>query len=151
MSRSSRYTDYFLIYYVGLLATVIGVIILLPSEIDNTDPLLYPIIVGGILTFIIGMIMSRPYWIDFKKDKRGITVVKPSLIFPPLKVRYFIPCNEIEYFYVVTALILGHKKPDFFYVAEVNDTITIVDSRNEEPNRSKLRGIFIGSLTIAIE
>ena len=131
MRRSSAYTDYFVIYYVGLLATIIGVIILFPSGIDNTDPWLYPITAGGILTFILGMIMSRPYWIDFKNDGGGITVVKPSLIFPPLKVRYFIRCDEIEYFYVVTALILGHKKPDLFYVAEVNDTITIVDSRNK--------------------
>jgi len=132
MRHLNSYTAPFAYLYIGLLAIVISVIVLLPSSIDDTDPWVYPIMIGIVLTIIIGMIMYRPYWIDFKKDKGGITVVKPSLIFPPLKVRYFIPCNEIEYFYVVTALILGHKKPDFFYVAEVNDTITIVDSRNKK-------------------
>jgi len=132
MRRLNDCEYYFVVLYIIMLATILGVIVLLPSSIDSTDPAAYPIIAGAILTCIIGMIKYRPYLMDFKYDRGGITVVKPSLIFPPLKVKYFIRFDEMKYLFVETVLVLALKKPDIFYVVEVNEAVTIVDYRDKK-------------------
>ncbi len=114
----------FIILYVTAFLTIFAILFSFIPMGGGMEPATYLIAMLGIIVCAWGMSHYRALWTDFICEKNGVTVVRPSLLFPLLKLRYSIRCNEIEYAMVEIGHTLSKKSPYFLYEIEALTIVT---------------------------
>ena len=113
MRRTTKNMHLFVILYVIAFVTFFIILFSFMPTSGGMEPTAYVIAILAIIVCVGGMSHYRALWTDFICEEDGVSVVRPSLLFPLLKLRHFIPCDEIEYVLVEIGHILSKKSPHF--------------------------------------